>query len=442
MPSDSFKSYPRGPKGRIVPTLAFLRQPRKTLEKWVTQYGDPFFLNAINGPIVMTGRPELIRKIFDLNSAKVDVFGFEAMRPLLGANSMLLVSGDQHRMERKLIMPMFHGERMRQYGEKMKEIAVRRIGHRRSASHFDMLDVTTEISLEVIVQTIFGGTDTSTVQMLINRSRDVLRRSLPIFIFSPKLQFSLGGFSPWDKLVKAKKDLKNALEQIIQQRRASTAAEHDSADILSLLLDATYDDGSKMNDQQIFDELGTFLFAGHETSAVAMAWAFYHLYSNPEALAKLKDELASIDIEDASALASLPYLKAVVQETLRLNPIVTDVLRITKEPTELGGYQINAGTALAAAIQLVHYNEALYPDANQFKPERFLERTFGSTEYLPFGGGHRRCAGAAFATYEMAITIGSIIKTYNLQLLEQSAVVPKRRNITMGPSTGIRFRCG
>lgn len=434
--------FPAGPKGRLLPTLKFLTKPRQTLETWKSAYGDPFFLHPLNGPIVMTGRPDLIRQIFSIDPAMVDVFGYQAITPILGKGSMLMISGDAHRRERKLIMPMFHGERMKQYGLIMQAITIEAFNKRLAVREFEMMDVATDISLEVIVQTVFGGSSPQRIQRLIDISRNVIKKSSPLFFFSPKLQFSLAGISPWDRLVQAKLQLRDALEEEVEDRVRQQAAGVVGTDILSLLLDAKYDDGKPMERQQIFDELGTFLFAGHETTAIAISWAFYHLQRNPITLQKLITDLKSLELQDVNALASLPYLKAVVQETLRVNPIVTDVLRIVKEPIEFAGYSLPAGTALASAIQLVHYDPSLYPEPDQFRPERFLEKTFSASEYFPFGGGHRRCAGAAFATYEMAIVIGTALKQYKLNLLETGPVTPKRRNITMGPSTGIRFRLG
>ena len=168
-----------------------------------------------------------------------------------------------------------------------------------------------------------------------------------------------------------------------------------------------------------------------------MSWAVYHLLSHPAELAKLQTELNDLGTLAPDQLAQAPFLKAIVQETLRLHPIVTEVLRVLKSPMQLGDFSIPAGMAVAAASVLTHYDASIYPEPDQFVPARFLEKKYSSSEYFPFGGGHRRCAGAAFATYEMAIVLGTLFGSYDFELLEKRTVIPKRRNVTMGPSRRI-----
>lgn len=205
-----------------------------------------------------------------------------------------------------------------------------------------------------------------------------------------------------------------------------------------MLMESRYEDGSAMQHDDLFDELGTFLFAGHETSALAMAWATYHLLSNPIELEKLKSSLDSASDQSPDELSRLPLLKAVVSETLRLNPIITEVVRVVRTPMNFGSYRLPVGTAVAPAAALVHYDPEIYPEPEAFHPDRFIDNQPAAAEYIPFGGGARRCAGAAFASYEMTIVLGTIFKNFDLTLLEKNQVIPKRRNLTMGPSSGIR----
>lgn len=401
---------------------------------WAETYGDPFFLNALNGPVVLTGRPELIRQIFSHDPMEYDAFAADALRPILGSGSLLLLSGEKHRRERKLVMPMFHGERMRAYGDIMQRAVIDAMQPAGSGAPFMMLDVTTQISLTVIVEAIFGGEDTESIRDLLAKSREAVRRSSPLLFFSPKLHFRFLGLSPGDRFRRAKAELRGAFAKELARRRAEPA---DREDILTMLINARYEDGTLIDVDHAQDELGTFLFAGHETSAIAMAWACYHLHRNPDSLQKLRDELASLDSPTPEALAKLPYLKAVVQETLRLHPIVTEVLRVLKSPMQLDRYEIPAGIAVAAATVLAHYRPETFPEPHAFRPERFLEKSYSSSEYFPFGGGHRRCAGAAFASYEMMIVLGTLLSSFHFRLLEPRALHSTRRNVTMGPSTGV-----
>ncbi len=418
--------------------MQLIRDPRGALHKWRSMYGDPFFVHALNGPVVVTGRADLIHDIFSHDSSHFDPFATKALAPILGAGSMLCLAGAAHRRERKLIMPMFHGDRMRSYANIMQQAAresMERVVH----SECNILDVTTSISLKVIVQAIFGGEESRSIANLMQLSRVSVRDTSPLLFFSPKFHFGFFGLSPWDRFLKAKRELRNAFDSELA-RRSGITAERD--DILTLLLNATYEDGSRIAADDAYDELATFLFAGHETSAIAMAWAIYHLHTHPEKLQRLHQELQDAGAVPPEVLAGLPYLKAVVQETLRMHPIVTEVVRLLNVPMKLGEYDLPAGTAVAPAIVLAHYDENVFESPDDFRPERFLDRKYTSAEYLPFGGGHRRCAGAAFATYEMSIALGTIIGNYSLELLESKPVLPKRRNVTMGPSTGIRMRIG
>ncbi len=429
-------TLPPGPAGRLRPTLKLIRDPQGALNEWRSTYGDPFFMHALNGPVVITGRADLIHEIFARDAAHYDPFATKALVPILGAGSMLCLAGSAHRRERKLIMPMFHGDRMRSYAAIMQQAtqeAMQNVAH----SEFNMLDVTTSISLKVIVEAIFGGEDSQSVTNLMRLARKAIRDISPLLFFSPKLHFSFLGLSPWDRFVRARNRLREAFDVELASR-ADTSVQRD--DIMTMLTQASYEDGSRISPNDAYEELGTFLFAGHETTAISMAWAMYHLHTHPESLQLLQQELLAAGEVPPEVLAGLPYLKAVVQETLRMHPVITEVVRLSNVPMKLAGYDLPAGTAVAPAIVLAHYDENVFESPNEFRPERFLDRKYSSAEYLPFGGGHRRCAGAAFATYEMAIALGTIVANYKLELLESKPVRPKRRNVTMGPSTGIRMR--
>jgi cytochrome P450 len=287
------------------------------------------------------------------------------------------------------------------------------------------------------VQAIFGGENVASIRQLLALSREAVKCSSPILFFSPKMHFRFLGLSPWDRFRKAQTRLRNAFAAELERRRREPA---EREDILTLLTNARYEDGSPIELEHAQDELGTFLFAGHETSALAMAWAFYHLHRHPQTLQALRDELVGVNATAPEELVKLPYLKAVVQETLRLHPIVTEVLRVLKSPMQLGAFTIPAGVAVAPATVLAHYRADTFPEPDAFRPKRFLEHSYSSSEYFPFGGGQRRCAGAAFAMYEMAIVLGTLLSRYEFELLEKKELHPIRRNITMGPSSGVLMR--
>ena len=428
---------PPGPKGSWRPTLKLIRDPRAAMEAFIEKYGDPFLLNALNGPVVVTGREDLIRTIHGQDPSMYAPFATPTIIPMMGSGSMLILEGEMHRRERRLMTPMFHGDRMKAYGASMQQITVDQFEAHRARTNMTAMDLMTDISLETIVRTIFGGGDRDLAMKLMNASRRVVASSHPLLFFSRKTHISFCGLTPWDRLKAAKQELFQLLDQVIEDRKKSDS-QHD--DILSMLCAARYEDGQAITREHIYSELMTFLFAGHETTALSLAWAIYHLHRDQATLNKLRQELDALSDDSPAQLSAAPYLKATIQETLRINPIVTETLRKLKSPLALGEFLLPTGMAVAPATVIAHYNPNTYPDPDSFRPERFVERSYTPFEYMPFGGGHRRCIGAAFATYEMAMVLGTILKRFEIELVDTKPVVPKRRNITMGPSSQIPIR--
>jgi cytochrome P450 family 110 len=427
---------PPGPKGSLIPTLKFIRSPRKMLVQWRSQFGDPFLLHALNGPIVLTGREDLIREIFGADPDIFDQFAIQTVLPILGTGSIFAMVGSNHRRERKLLMPMFHGDHMRSYGGKMCELATSKAEEYLRAGHVEALPLMTDISFGVIVQNIIGGTDRQDLEELITASRKVVSAIKPILLFTRRSHISFFGLSPWDKFLRARQDLFDSLDRIINRRQDQVSTQDD---ILSLLCQAQYEDGQPMTREHIRDELLTFLFAGHETTALSLTWAMYHLHRHPEILSRLLLELDQC-ANNPAALAGCELLKACIQETLRIHPIVTEVVRKLKQPLQLAEFTIPAGYAVSPLTVLAHYNPQVFTNPEEFQPDRFLARSYSPFCYMPFGGGHRRCIGAAFANYEMAMVLGSLLKRFKFELIEDREVVPVRRNVVMAPSSTVPLR--
>jgi cytochrome P450 len=211
-------------------------------------------------------------------------------------------------------------------------------------------------------------------------------------------------------------------------------------DILSLLLSARDEEGQGLSDQGILDQLFTMVMAGHETTASSLAYALYFLHQHPEALARLREELEPLGRDlDPAAVVRLPYLEAVCQETLRLRPILPIVTRKLRRPLTLKGYELPEGIVVGAAVWLAHYREEVFPEPNAFKPERFLGKTYSPFEFVPFGGGARRCLGAAFAMYEMKIVLATLVARHRMKLEEPKPVVHELRAASFGPKGGVRM---
>lgn len=432
----STPQLPPGPRYlKPLQTFRFLKNASGFLSECRSRYGDPFTAPLPVGDVVVTADPEGIRDIFSADPAVFEPLGQLILAPALGDNSLLLMGGQRHKRERKLLMPPFHGERMRAYGLLMRDVTLRAAGSLRPGGTFRAQDVTQGISLDVIIRAVFGIDEPERMR----RYREVLTAYMesytPLLMAARPLRRSFGGMGPWARFQRHVAELDQLLSEELATRRGH---EEGHIDILSLLLGARDEEGQPMKDPELKDELRTLLLAGHETTAIGMAWALHHLHHHPETLKRLVEELSPLGAEpEPEALAKLPYLGAVCDEALRLHPVVPVVGRRTLAPFTLRGRELPAGTGVMAAICVAHMDPALYPEPERFRPERFLERKYTPFEYLPFGGGARRCIGAAFALYEMRIALGTLLAAHRFSLASPEPERPVRRNVTIGPGNGV-----
>jgi cytochrome P450 family 110 len=433
-----------------------------TLERYQQKYGEIFYSpkSFLYPPNVIFSNPKAIEQVFtaDPSLFEVDQQSNAPIRVLLGDKSLVLLDGVEHKRQRKLLMPPFHGERMKSYGQTMVDITKEVITQWQVGQTICIRDYTQEISLRIILRTIFGLDEGKKYDFLKEILVDWLEifnsRLNSFFLLLPILQKDLGALTPWGKFLRQKRQIRDILQAECSRRRHNpdTLGE----DILSLLLEARYEDGEglspelnsgactprqSMSDEEIQDELMTMLFAGHETTASSLAWSFYWLHRLPEVGHQCKTELSSLaENAEFTEIVKLPYLNAVVSETLRLNPVVVFVGRQLKAPFELMGYQFETGTSLFPSIYLTHQREDIYPEPQKFKPERFLTRQFSPYEFLPFGGGNRRCLGYAFALLEMKLVLGTILSHVELELLDNRPLQAARRGFTFTPAGGVKMR--
>jgi cytochrome P450 len=438
MPAVALKSaLPPGPKNFLLQTYLYTRDSYGYLERMRDTYGDLYTVPVVNGTVVMAGSPATAQQIFSADPDTFVPFAVEAVTPLVGTHSLLFLSGARHRRERKLLMPAFHGDRMRAHGETIREAAQAAAARWTSGKSFAFQDTSQSISLDVIIRVVFGVTDPRRVEAVRKAIIDFVDVTVPALLFFPFLQRSFFGRGPWARFLRAKAAVSALLRAEIRARQSRPETTGD--DILSSMLAARHEDGSAMSEDELHDELLTLLFAGHETTGIALAWAIYWLLRNPDCMQRLVAEIdAAGERPEPEVIARLPYLDAVVQETLRLYPIAPDVPRKLARPLVLGDYTLQPGTAVAVGTALLHTRPDLYPEPRRFNPERFLDRKFSPFEYTPFGGGARRCLGAAFATYEMKIVLATLLGQYRLTLDEPREVRPGRRSVVLGPSTGVR----
>jgi cytochrome P450 len=390
------------------------------------RYGDMFTIRiAHEGVWVMVSDPAAVKQVFTGDPRVYHAGeGNRILEPFLGANSVLVLDEKPHIDQRKLLLPPFHGARMQGYEQTMAEIARREIESWPTGQPHRTRAPMQAISLEIILQTVFGVREGRRLEEL----RDSLRAFLDLTT-NPRLLLPvlLIGFERARRVPALRRRIDRVDRlihaEIAERRRAEDLEQRD--DILSMLIAARHEDGSPMSDAEIRDELVTLLVAGHETSANALAWAIERLARHPDKLERLTEEARDGDGDE--------YLTATIQETLRLRPVIPIVIRRLTEPVEIGGYELPAGVAVTPAIYLVHSDPRTYPEPGRFMPERFLEDPPGTYTWIPFGGGVRRCLGASFAQFEMKVVLRELVRRHRIRPAGRGPERVYRRAITETP---------
>lgn len=437
---------PPGTKGfPLLKQIHWIADPLHYMDTYVQEYGD-IFSNYILGsekPWIFVSHPQGIQKILTDDAFEAPGSANKIFTPLTGENSIFMLEGNRHKRERKLLMPSFHGERMREYGQLITEITQKVMSQIPRHQTFIVRDIMQEISLDIIIRVVFGISEPERyyqLKRLLSGMAEIGKSPLTSsFLFFKILQQDLGSWSPWGTFLKQRQQIDQLLYQEIQERRENP--DESRTDILHLMMAARDEEGNGMTDQELRDELLALLLAGHETTATAMSWALYWIHRQPEVYEKLMQELTNLPADaDAMDIFHLPYLTAVCQETLRIYPVAMLTFpRMNKESVDLMGYQLPPESMVVGCIYLTHRREDLYPQADQFKPERFLERKFSPYEFLPFGGGARLCLGMALAQYEMKLVLAKILLNCELKLTEKYPVKGRRRGLTLAPKGGIKM---
>jgi len=423
--------FPPGPRGSSLgQAIRYSRDPLGFLAEHQRRYGDIFTIRfPYFGKIVYVARPDLVKALF--TGSPGDFHAGEAnatvLEPALGPNSVLTLDDAPHMRQRKLLLPPFHGERIERYGELIVEMTRQEMESWPVGEPFAMRPHTQRITLAVIMRAVFGVHDEQRLVRFEGLIDDFARRVGVITSF-PFLRRNLGPFSPWSRFQRSRAALDEFIYEEIKLRRAEPGHE-ERDDVLSLLLGARDEDGEPMSDEELRDELVTVLGAGHETTATGLAWAVELLNRNPAVLAKLRDSIAAGE-ED--------YLAATVKEVLRARPVIVDVARKLKAPATIGGYELEPGTFVLAAIAALHYREDVFPEPYELRPERFLEGKADNYAWIPFGGGIRRCIGAAFAEYEMRTILREFVQRAELRPAAPKPEKVRVRNITLAPAKNTR----
>jgi cytochrome P450 len=428
-PEEATVAPPGSRAPAFVQTLRWIFRPESFMRRNAERYGDTFTVRLGPGAdVIFLSDPASVRQVLQAPPELTRMGDINGLfRPILGVNSLLLLDGDEHLRQRKLLLPPFHGEHVRAYMETMERAALEEVETWPVGRPFSLLPRLQAIALNVILRAVFGmedGPRRDEMRALVARLLDLCQSRSTML---PQLRVRLFGLSPWGRLMRCVDQVDEALFAEIARRRSDPASAH-RRDVLSLLLATRDEDGQPMTDQEVRDQLLTLLVAGHETTASAVAWAFERLVHQPETLARLSEEVAAGRDE---------YLDAVVKETLRLRPVLPIVARKLTEPFRLEGYRYDRGTVLMPCVFLVHRNPKVYDDPEGFHPERFLARPPATYAWIPFGGGVRRCLGASFALAEMRAVLSAVLSRVELRAPGRQERIA-RRSFTFSPRRGAR----
>ena len=424
----AYGPLPPGPRAPAVVNMARLFQrPLESLVGWRERYGDVYTVPLpVFGVGVYVSDPDAIREM--LTGDQSDLHAGEAnapLAPVLGDKSVLILDGREHLRQRKLLLPPFQGSAIQNFRTVIREVAEAEVDGWREGQRFVMRERMRALTFEVIVRAVFGVTERERIERL-RRALVSLIDMQMVFVMPNALRRDLGRWSPWGQFQRRLQAADALLYEEIGRRRSEADVEN-RTDVLSLLLRARDEDGGAMSDLELRDELMTMLLAGHETTATGLAFAFDLLLREPRVLSRLRDELGGDDDT---------YLDAVVTESLRLRPVIDASERTLTKPRRIGGWDLPAGIRVYPAIAVVQLREDLYPQPHDFRPERFLEEEAKSYAWLPFGGGIRRCIGAALAQAEMAEVIRTVVSRVDLEPTRPSRERVVIRGITLVPRHG------
>jgi cytochrome P450 family 135 len=428
---------PRPDLGRYMMSIGFMLSPTRFFDACSERCGDYFtLLPEADRVLVVTSDPVAVKQVFtgDPNLLYAGE-GNVTLSPILGPGSTLLLDGPEHLRHRRLLLPPFHGERMRNYGAMMAEVTRRHLASWPRSGRVASLPTMQAITLEVIMRAVFGVTDDARrerISVPLRRLLDMLASRRRVLMLALTLGRT-GARSPWGRFIALRRQADELLYEEIRARRADPKGD-EGEDIFSLLLAARDEDGEPLTDSELRDELMTLLVAGHETTATALAWALERLTRTPAVLDRLLAERRE---------GSDEYLDAVVKETLRLRPVVPAVVRRLQAPMTFGPWDLPAGVHIAPSIYLMHRRPDVFPEPLAFRPERFLDDPPGTYEWIPFGGGVRRCLGASFAMFEMRVVLAAVLDSVRLRPASpRTSESVTRRAITFAPSRGGRIGVG
>lgn len=416
-------------------------RPTEFLEQNAQKYGDIFTAKWPGyGKIVFANHPEAIKQIFTVDPETFSTGAmYEILRPVVGDRSLMLLDGKPHRRQRSLVMPTLHGEQVGYYGELICQLTQEMMQKQPLKEGINMRLCMKQLSLNIILQVIFGSQRSEPLQQLGQKFMEMFdwtsSPAMALHLLVKPLRLNLGFRSVWGRFLHLHTQVSQLLNEEIYRRQNSSKL--DGVDVLSMLMKARYKDGEPMSNEELHAQIMTILI-GYESVATVTLCSLYHLQKHPQVRQKLHRELDEAEgILDSKAIAKLAYLNAVTKETMRMYPPVIVAMRVIERSFELSNYQLPVGSRVVADIYSTHHRQDLFPNPKQFKPERFIEKEFSAYEYLPFGGGTRRCLGYAFAPFQINLVLATIMSNYKLQLVNDRPIELIRNAAGVAPEKDI-----
>ena len=435
--------YQKGPRSPgIIQQLQILTKPLETLDKWSEKYGDNFrILGEHSPPTILFSSPDAIQSILTSPYSKIcSAPESSSIKFLLGENSLLFLKEALHQQKRRLLMPIFYKDSIKKYGRMISSITQEQLSTLSLETEILIRPFIKQISLHIILQVIFGISSGERYDRLFFLlSKFVKYFDSPLISLMLAFPFARIPIGIWKNFIQVKQELDQLIYTEIAEKRKISL---ETSDVLSLLIAARDENNHSLQDKEIHDQLMTLVFAGYETTAAALSWGLYWTHYLPEVSRKVEKEVNEVDGEkDPQSLAELPYLSAVCSETLRLYPIALGTFsRTVQQPIEIAGFELEPKTNIHISIYLAHRRQSVYPNPLEFRPERFLERQFSPFEYLPFGGGGRKCLGSHLALYEMKIVLATILRKLRLELVNPRLLKPVRYGLAMIPPKSLTLK--
>jgi hypothetical protein len=424
-PAASEYRFPPGPRTpRLLNGLAFLLARNAMIRRLQRRYGDAFTIEMPGfGRMVLVSRPDLVKAVY---TAKPDVLhgGKNPLGEVLGPGSLFSMDEERHLRERRMLLPPFHGDRMRSYGELVEEEALREMDRWPEGAPFASIESFQRITLRIVLRAVFGaeGRELAELERLLPPLTAVGQR----LVTAPFLRRDYGRWSPGARWRRMMARYRRIVDGLIDGHLADPELER-RIDILALILRAQLEEGEEVDHAETADELLTLLVAGHETTASALAWSVERLRRHPEVLARLEEEARGED----SALRL-----ATANEVLRVRPVISATGRLVMKPLELGEWRLPPGSRVVTGIVPMHEDSRFHEDADRFDPDRYLGRKPDTYAWIPFGGGVRRCLGAAFAQFEIDVVLRTLLRNFELLPTDEGPERESFRGVAFAPGRG------